>query len=471
LISTLNDIHGLKITIMGLGLHGGGIASARFFAEHGARVTVTDLRNEQTLLPSLEKLADLPIRYILGKHDEEDFTSADLVIKNPAVPRKSKYLQLACQVETDISVFLQLNRRPLIAVTGSKGKSTTVSALHQIMKAADPRVLLGGNITVSPLTFLQECLSPSTSPVILELSSWQLADIRPISLLQPRIAVITNILADHQNSYENMQEYAEDKARIFAGQNEQSSSICFFDDTYGPWFAENTPGQPIFYSAEPLPPEIGDGAFIDAGRGYYRVDNTLHEIIPAHVNIAGVHNRLNLLVAALIATLHGVPTEIIHREGAAFTGIEHRMELVAVINGVRWYNDSAATIPDATAAGLQSLGGKIHLIAGGTDKKLDFSPLNETWNLAASIHLLTGSASDHMQKALAQQQIPFSGPFDNLRDAVLSALTAAAPGDSVLFSPGSTSFGMFLNEFDRGRVFKALVEELKGNQTQSKLDR
>ncbi|MDZ7794095.1 MAG: UDP-N-acetylmuramoyl-L-alanine--D-glutamate ligase [Spirochaetia bacterium] len=461
MISTLNDIHGLKTTIMGLGLHGGGIASARFFAEHGAHVTVTDLRDEQTLSPSLEKLADLPIRYILGRHENEDFTTADLVIKNPAVPRKSKYLQLARQVETDISVFLRLNKRPLIAVTGSKGKSTTVSALHQIMKAADPRVLLGGNITVSPLTFLEECLSPSISPVILELSSWQLADIQPITLLQPRIAVITNILADHQNSYENMQEYAADKARIFAGQDAQSPSICFFDDSYGPWFAENTPGQPMFYSAKPLPEKMGNGAFLEAGKGYYRANNKLHEIIPEHVNVAGVHNRLNLLVAALIATLQGVPTKIIHREGAAFTGIEHRMELVGVIGGVRWYNDSAATIPDATAAGLQSLKGKIHLIAGGTDKQLDFSPLNAAWSLAASVHLLKGSASDHMQKALTQQHVPFSGPFDNLRSAVLSARSAASPGDAVLFSPGSTSFGMFLNEFDRGRVFKALLEELK----------
>ncbi|MFO7730486.1 MAG: UDP-N-acetylmuramoyl-L-alanine--D-glutamate ligase [Spirochaetia bacterium] len=464
MISTLNDIRGLKITIMGLGLHGGGIASARFFAEHGAQVTVTDLRDEQTLSPSLKKLANLPLKYVLGRHEEEDFTTADLVIKNPAVPRRSKYLQLARQVETDVSVFLRLNKRPLIAVTGSKGKSTTVSALHQIMKAFDPQVLLGGNITVSPLTFLEECLSPSSSPVILELSSWQLADIRPITLLQPRIAVITNIFADHQNSYENMQEYVEDKARIFTGQDANSLSICFYDDSYGPWFAKNTPGQPMFYSAKPLPPEMGDGAFLDAEKGYYRVNNTLHEIVPTEVNVAGVHNRLNLLLAALIATLQGVPAEIIRREGAAFSGIEHRMELVEVVDGVRWYNDSAATIPDATAAGLGSLSGKVHLIAGGTDKQLDFSPLNAVWNLAASIHLLKGSASDHMQKALVQQQVPFSGPFDDLRSAVLSAFSAASAGDAVLFSPGSTSYGMFLNEFDRGRAFKALIKELKGQQ-------
>ena len=137
---------------MGLGLHGGGLASARFFAEHGATVTVTDLRDEQTLAPTLEKLADLPIRYVLETHNEEDFTSADLVIKNPAVSRNSPYLQLAPQIETDISIFLRLNRRPVIAVTGSKGKSTTVSALYHIARAYDPHVLLGGNITVSPLT-------------------------------------------------------------------------------------------------------------------------------------------------------------------------------------------------------------------------------------------------------------------------------------------------------------------------------
>lgn len=445
---------------MGLGLHGGGLASARFFAEHGARVTVTDLRDEATLSPTIEKLSDLPIRFVLGKHEQRDFTEADIVIKNPAVPRSSEYLQLASNIETDISVFLRLNRRPIIAVTGSKGKSTTVSALYRILSAADRRVLLGGNITVSPLTFIEECLSASDSPVILELSSWQLADIDPVELLTAEIAAVTNIMADHQNSYSSMQEYVEDKARIFAGQNSEAASICFYDDAYGPYFADSSPGRPLFYSAGPLPPALGDAAFLQDGSGYLRRGTQVQEIVPAEVNIAGIHNKLNLLVAATAAALWGAPIEVIRRECATFSGIEHRMEIVRELYGVSWYNDSAATIPDATAAALKSLAGRVHLIAGGTDKKLDFSPLEAVWDIPASIHLLEGSASVHMQSQLKNRRISYYGPFDNLRSAVNSAFEQAQAGDAVLFSPGATSFGMFLNEFDRGRCFKSMVAEL-----------
>lgn len=464
MISTLSDINGLHVTVMGLGLHGGGLASARFFAANGAEVTVTDLREEATLAPTLEKLGDLPIRFVLGKHEEQDFSAADLVIKNPAVPRYSKYLQLAARIETDISIFLRLNRRPLIAITGSKGKSTSVSALHQILSSAYPQVLLGGNITVSPLTFVEQCFAATDSPVILELSSWQLADINPAQLLSARIAAVTNIMADHQNSYVSMQEYVDDKARIFAGQEAHAYSICFYDDEYGQYFASKSPGRSIYYSAAPLPEELGDAAFLRKGCGYLRRGDQLQEVVPAQVTMAGTHNKLNLLVAAAAAALWGAPLETIRREAAAFSGIEHRMELVSELNGVRWYNDSAATIPDATAAALKSLSGRVHLITGGTDKKLDFISLDEVLDIPASIHLLEGSASVHMQEKMRAAQVPYFGPFDNLQAAVESAFELAAAGDAVLFSPGATSFGMFLNEFDRGHCFKRLVGDLAASQ-------
>ena len=170
---------GLRVTVMGLGVHGGGLASALFFARRGAEVTVTDLRGPDALAPSIERLAGLPVRYVLGRHDVADFESADLVIKNPAVPTGSPFLAAArdraVPVETDVSVFLSLARCPVIAVTGTKGKSTTASAIHHGLLRASPRARLGGNITVSPLEFLDD-LAP-TDPVVLELSSWQLGDL------------------------------------------------------------------------------------------------------------------------------------------------------------------------------------------------------------------------------------------------------------------------------------------------------
>lgn len=449
----------MKITVMGLGLHGGGIATARFLAGQGAELTVTDLRDEEILRPSMEQLGELPIRYVLGRHEMEDFSGADMVIKNPAVRRSSPYLKAARRVETDLTLFLRLNRRPVLAVTGSKGKSTTVSVLHAIAKREYPEALLGGNITISPLAFVQECTRPTPGPVILELSSWQLADIDPLDLLSPRIALITNIMADHQNAYDSMDEYVEDKKRIFAGQGPSAFSICPYDDAYRDSLSSRAGGRVLYFSASELPKGL-EGAFFRGKTGYIRAAGYEDEIVPENTSLPGTHNRLNLLAAGMMARLFGIGPDLIRETTGKFSGIEHRLELVRTIAGVRWYNDSAATIPEATAAAVRSLEGRIHLITGGTDKKLSFDAFTEIVHEPADIHLLAGSATRRMMEILRQEKVPFSGPFDNLQNAVESAAAAAASGDSVLFSPGSTSFGMFLNEFDRGRQFKEIVSML-----------
>jgi UDP-N-acetylmuramoylalanine--D-glutamate ligase len=459
LILRLADLADMRVTVMGLGLHGGGVASARFFASRGARVTVTDMKSREELHDSLEALADLPIRYVLGEHREEDFTDADLVIKNPAVPSASRFLSLAPQLETDISVFLRFNRRPVLAVTGSKGKSTTVSALHAALLAEYPRSRLGGNITVSPLTFIDECLQPSEDPVVLELSSWQLGDLPQLSLLAPRIAVVTNIFSDHQNRYNSMDEYVCDKERIFLAQRPEQYTLLNLDDPYCERFAAKTPAQPLYFSSRPLPPEL-TGGFLQEGVGYFRGHGGEEEILPARVNLPGAHNRINLLTAGLCARLFGLSAETIRKELARFTGIEHRLELAAVIRDCSWYNDSAATIPDATEAALASFTVPVHLIAGGTDKEIDFSAFERLAPSAASIHLLAGSATRSMAAILQQMGLAYEGPFDNLESVVASARKAAGPGEVVLFSPGATSFGMFANEFDRGRRFKEAVRRV-----------
>ena len=231
LISRISDIDGLHVLVMGLGLHGGGLASARFFASHGAKVTVTDLRSREILQPSIDQLSRYDIRYVLGRHDEKDFMDADLVIKNPSVPATSPLLSFAKLVETDISVFLGLTQNPVIAVTGSKGKSTTVSAIHHVLQSFYPGAQLGGNITVSPLSFIDGL--PDDVPVTLELSSWQLGDLRAKHVLKPRVSLITNIFPDHQNMYDGMEAYVSDKKVIYQEQDSADYTICNFDDPYG----------------------------------------------------------------------------------------------------------------------------------------------------------------------------------------------------------------------------------------------
>ena len=237
-----NGLQGRRVLVMGLGLHGGGVETARYLVRSGARVTCTDLRSEADLAPSLEALGDLDVRYVLGEHRQRDFDAADLIVKNPAVPSDSPWIAGRTNIETDISLFLRSCESPLIAVTGSKGKSTVVTALHHLMRRWAPGVRLGGNITVSPLSFLDRL--DAGDPVILELSSWQLADLRGRGLLHPRVCSITNLMHDHQNRYASFADYEADKRIIF--EHDTPGGLAVFpDDDFGTRWAASFPGESI----------------------------------------------------------------------------------------------------------------------------------------------------------------------------------------------------------------------------------
>ena len=453
----VDSIGGSTVTIMGLGLHGGGLASARFFAERGARVTVTDLRNEDVLKPSIDKLTDLPIRYVLGRHEAADFTEADFVIKNPAVKMDSPYLRQAARIETDISVFLQFHTGPLIAVTGTKGKSTTSSAIHHVLKSVAPRSKLGGNITVSPLQFIATD-GPNDYPVVLELSSWQLADLQGRELLSPDVAVITNILRDHQNHYSSIADYVDDKMTIFEAQRPGQAAIFNYDDPVLLERSRAVSGAPLYVSSAPLPPEIC-GAYLKDNLGILRSAEGEATILESRL-LRGAHNAMNLLTAALASASFGISAEIIRSELSTFAGIEHRLEFVRSVRGVDFFNDSAATIPDATLAAVDSFSKDVLLIAGGTDKELDFGDFSSLTKGIKGIYLLGGSATTKMIAALDIAKIPYKGPFSSLENLIGYIMGVAGPGDIVVFSPGCASFGMFKNEFDRGEKFKGIVRGL-----------
>ena len=494
---------GMKVTIMGLGLNGGGLESARFLALRGAECTVTDMKDEKTLAPSIEKLLSLsephpPFRFVLGKHEMDDFTKADMVVKNPAVRPDSPYLAGARRIETDISLFLaalQPGKKTLtksdsvsptgkayspfrlIAVTGSKGKSITASAVHWVLAKAREaallpgRAFLGGNITVSPLRFLDELGEPDD--IVLELSSWQLADLKGRTLLKPRAAIITSIMPDHQDRYGSMEEYVNDKRIIYQGQDKEDSTIACADDPWGMSFLSQTPGRPLPYSAKPMAPKTEPGAFIDpeSGAGMIKHNGALSEAVPPHLLVPGRHNKKNCLAAALALFDLGLPLSFIRESLAGFPGIEHRLEFFWEINGIRFYNDTAATIPEAAAAAIETFtadcGEKtpLVLVTGGADKNLDFSPLvrailtalkNE---ISLDIILLAGMGSNTLIVLLKEAGIPYHGPFDSISEAAQAAFETGrrtAPSVVVL-SPGCASFGMFANEFDRGRQWKETV--------------
>ena len=488
----------MKALIMGLGLHGGGLASASFLLKRGAEITVTDLRDEITLKPSIEEL-DLicgnlgcrPVRYVLGRHEIEDFKNADMVVKNPGVKPDSPFLLASKRVETDLSLFLSESPSRLFAVTGTKGKSSTSSALHWILSHGRKagKAFLGGNITVSPLTFLDQLTEDDD--VVLELSSFQLGDIKgrvkhdKSPLLKPAAAVLTAIMADHLDRYPSMNEYIDDKRNIYRGQNGSCVTVAG-DDDWGKSFLSETKGQPLIVSDKnDLQSALGSdksGGWIGKdGAGFARITTRLKaslpqygqygfpaaggaeeeitELVPKQLIVPGEHQRKNLLGAALAAFSLGLSAETIRNALSSYKGIEHRLEFFHEAGGLRFYNDSAATIPEAAAACVEALSAKapLILVTGGTDKNLDFSPLVKTIKLAKTVILLAGTGSEKLKRLLGEEGIPFSGPFDDIDKAVKHAAEKASSGDIIALSPGCASFGMFLNEFDRGRKWKEAV--------------
>jgi UDP-N-acetylmuramoylalanine--D-glutamate ligase len=449
---------------MGLGLHGGGLATARFLSKAGAEVTVTDTKTEEALAESLAALAGLPIRYVLGRHELADFTDADLVIKNPAVRPDSPFLLASKAIETDLSLFLRFSEAPIIAVTGSKGKSTASSALHHGLLACGNRAFLGGNITVSPLAFIGE--TSADTPVVLELSSWQLADLRGLGALRPRVALLTSIMPDHMNRYSSMDEYVADKRLIYADQDRSCHTILNREDLWSPLFAAETKGAVSWYSDDlaALGRNEASAAWLEGRLGIFAMspDSAREIILPEELLIPGRHQRKNLLGAALALRLFGLPASGIAAAMSGFHGVEHRLEAFAESMGVAWYNDSAATIPQAVAAALESFDEPVVLITGGTDKNLDFEPVRSCYHRPKVIVLLAGSGTEKLRDLLDADGLAYSGPFDSLEEAVREAAAKSEPGDRVILSPGCTSFGMFLHEFDRGKKFKETVRRELG---------
>jgi len=450
---------------MGLGLHGGGLASVLFFASRGAKVTITDLRDAQALRSSIDNLKPYPVHLVLGRHREKDFVDTDLVLKNPAVPWNSPYLELSrsrgIPVESDISVFLSRVSNPIIAVTGSKGKSTVSSAIYHGLRAKWPQAKLGGNIAVSPLMFIDEL--SADDPVVLELSSWQLADLRGKKILKPSVSLITSIYPDHMNRYKSMNEYIEDKKVIFQSQGSEGFSVFNRDDPHQQPFLRMTKAKAFTFSCRPLP-EDQEGAFLAGNKGFVRLGSVEEEILPERLKVLGPHNRLNLLATGLALRLFGLPADTVRTRMAGFNGIEHRLEFFAEHKESRFYNDSAATIPHATVEALKSVPQPIILIAGGTDKNLDFSPLREVIDIPEHIILLRGSGTEKIIQLLKEKGCSYAGPYVSMKEAVIEAFRRTKKGYSVVLSPACTSFEMFQNEFDRGKQYKELVLSLIGKQ-------
>ena len=506
--SSIEDIKGKRVTVMGLGLNGGGLAAVRFFLKNGAYVISTDMKTEEQLKPSVDALkADklLPLENLtfrLGEHRIEDFETADCVIKNPGVKYEgNKYLAAAKAIETDLSIFLRFTDCPIIAVTGSKGKSSTVSAIHYGLTQAGYKCFLGGNITVSPLTFFDEV--SSDTPVVIEFSSWQLADLRGRGVLKPHISIITKIVPDHQNWYGNMEDYVADKRLIYADQSPGDYSIFDFDGdepgtgpasggTWGELFATETKATVLRYGSAKgdfygvWQETASDGSFLGK---VLLPQMSEPQVILKELSVPGKHMKTNVLNAALVLYLMHIPAEKIISILGSWQGITHRLQFFHSwkigSKEFKFYNDSCATVPEAAAAATQAFGKPVYLITGGTDKGLDLYPLervlckpDKTELKVNDVYFLSGSATDKILPKLEDSGIKYYGDFsslDELLECLKSNLTKKfeksasktsasgifdATSQVVVFSPGATSFGMFNNEFDRGEKFMNAVKRI-----------
>lgn len=456
------EFSGKKVLIMGLGTRGGGTASAKFFAKAGAQVTVTDLKPESELKESLNKLRGYKIKYVLGSHRPEDFRKADLIVKNPDVSRNSSFLKIArrrgIEITSDAEIFLRFAPGLVIGVTGSKGKTTVAHLLFKMLKNKFKNVRLAG---VKQKGQLEEIITMNPrDKIVVELSSWQLEGLRRLKK-SPPISILTNVLGDHLDTYKNIKEYAETKAEIFKHQKKNDLAVFNADEERGANLSSKAPGKILFYSARK---KNQSGAWIDKDNFIVFGKKPVKIAGLASIKLKGDHNLSNVLAAVTTAVYLKVPAKNILKTLERFRGLKNKLETIGQKRGIIFINDTDATMPEAAAAAIAAVGRNhpIVLISGGTDKKLDFSPLIKAiknGNIKAVI-LLPGTATLKIFKKIEKIRKPIT-LVSSMPEAVARAVSCAEKGDIVLLSPGAASFGLFRNAGERGEKFKKAFKSLK----------
>lgn len=431
----------MKVLIFGLGVNGGGFTAAKYFLEHNHQVLVSDIKNENSFEKALKVLKELGAKFRLGEHQIEDFLWADLVIKNPGILPSNKYLQYAKHITTDFAYLFDnfnLDKTKIIGITGTKGKTTTSHAIYHVLKKSGYNAKLVGNMGISAFE-IASYLEKSENTIdflICEFSSWQLRDTflyMKNDFPQTQISIFTNLLEDHQNTYDSMERYLQDKLKLFNKNTKIAICPKAFENTIKE--ITNLKKKNIIFSDEKI-----DKEFLEKP-----------ELIPAY--------------KALLAL--NIKKENIFKHLNTFKGVAHRIEWVGFLDNILFVNDSAATIPEAIEFSISHFNKvNVHLICGGTDKNLKVDYMINTIRKAKSLTLLDGSFTQNkLIPYLKDNNIKFYGPYHNMNNAFDNTLALAEKDDSismkvVLLSPGAASFDLFINEFDRGNQFKKLAKQI-----------
>ncbi len=460
---------GKRITVFGVGLNRGALSTIKFLLSAGAReIIATDIKTKEDLAPTIAELSKYKnITYVLGQHRPEDFTQTDMVVKNPIIPWTNEYIKLALgngvPVEMDASIFIGLVKRPMIGITGTKGKTTTASLVAHILERSGQAILRTGINQIGFLDHVDEVSDRTTT--VAELSSWRLSSFAAHEY-SPAIAVVTNIYPDHLNYYKKMEAYVADKEIIFRYQKKDDVLVLNRDNEGTRAFAAKARGRIVWFSEENM--TDGEGVFVRDGSIYERTAEGERELFAwPKTALIGRHNRGNILAAIAVARIRDVHSDAILSALQSFPGVPHRLELVGERNGVVFCNDTAATMPEAAIAGIRSFEGPVVVIAGGADKAFDYSELAQVLvSEPKAVVLLQGTATDKLLP-LMEKEAARLGKADaifpvvtSMEDALRVATDEARSGDVVLLSPGVASFGLFQNEFDRGDQFRKGVRQI-----------
>jgi UDP-N-acetylmuramoylalanine--D-glutamate ligase len=446
------ELRGKRVLVVGLARTG--VATALFCAARGATVTATDSRTETEIGAEIAKLREAGVTLELGGHQEKTFLAQDLIIPSPGVPADAPLLQVAREkgitIWSEIELAYRFLKGRLIGITGSNGKTTTTSLVDHILNNAGFSTILAGNIG-TPLIGRVDASRDDTVTVV-ELSSFQL---ELIETFRPNIGIFLNLTPDHLDRHRTMEAYGAAKARIFENQTEEDAVVLNADDAATTPYAPTRPRLYWFSRKQ----RVAQGAYVRGEEIVFRRDGVEEFVLKrGDIPLVGAHNLENVLAAVAAARIAGAETGAIDKGVRSFTGVEHRLEFVAEIGGVRYYNDSKATNVDATLKSLDAFPGRILVILGGKDKGSDYTLLQKPLREKAILALLVGAAAEKIEKQIAGSvAIEHAG---NIELAVEIASRAARPGDIVLLAPACASFDQFQNYEHRGRVFKELVRQL-----------
>jgi UDP-N-acetylmuramoylalanine--D-glutamate ligase len=447
------ELRGKRVLVVGLARTG--VATSLFCSARGASVTATDARTENAIGDVLSQLRAAGVHLEFGGHREETVLEQDLIIPSPGVPADAPLLKAArakgITIWSEIELADRFLNGRLIGITGSNGKTTTTSLIEHILRSAGISTILAGNIGTPLISRVEE--TNDASVTVVELSSFQL---ELIDSFRPNVSVFLNLTPDHLDRHHTLEEYGAAKARIFENQTEADSAVLNADD---PATTKYAPAKPqVFWFSRKQ--RVAQGAFVREDEIVFRRDGKEEALLRLQdIPMAGAHNVENVLAAVAATRLAGADASAIAKGVRSFSGVEHRLEFVAEIGGVRYYNDSKATNVDATLKALDSFPGRILVVLGGKDKGSDYIALQKPLREKAILALLIGAAAEKIEKQIAGSvAIERAGTIER---AVEIASHAARPGDVVLLAPACASFDQFENYEHRGRVFKDLVHQLE----------